>query len=575
MFKVNGASPPVGADKVELKDGDVVLWYWATFGDSGGPPTLLLQRAANGCYTVAKQNDAGTSTAAVGAVLLVDGRTIETGAARACIGPHRGLVRAVARGRSARTRCRSGCAGPPLSSSASPRWSPAAAGGAAAGTATVWVTRDRGQTVLLTKSVPAGLTAMQALRRVTHVKTRYGGRFVQAIDGIEGSLAAKHDWFYFVNGIEADQGAVEYRLRAGDVEWWDSRSWRGEAERAGRRGVLPGALPARLRRQGPGGGGRYETKDMRPLAFALANLVGAKSVAQARAPVLKDRNLLLVVPGQSILTASLRTPGGGAGSPVVFRVSTDVGLKLVKDPTLARHPVPGARVRPAVGLALLASLAAAALLAQHWVSIAVLVVILIALCVRAPASRRRPYLIGCAVTAGTVFVLTPLVEVIGSHPLWTGPSVPVLGPLDVTSEELSGAGIQALRLAAVTLAFAGYALLLDHDRLLGSARFARRSALAVALATRLVPTLERDAAGLAVALRGRGIEVAGLRGRARLLSPLVSGSLERAANLAEAMEARGFGRTGSTRVPQPAWTRLERLALVGAAALVAGGVLWL
>ena len=29
-FKVNGASPPVGADKVEVKDGDVVLWYWAT-----------------------------------------------------------------------------------------------------------------------------------------------------------------------------------------------------------------------------------------------------------------------------------------------------------------------------------------------------------------------------------------------------------------------------------------------------------------------------------------------------------------------------------------------------------------
>ena len=37
VFKVNGASPPVGADQVMLKDGDEVLWYYATFGATGGP----------------------------------------------------------------------------------------------------------------------------------------------------------------------------------------------------------------------------------------------------------------------------------------------------------------------------------------------------------------------------------------------------------------------------------------------------------------------------------------------------------------------------------------------------------
>ena len=40
VFKVNGVSPPVGADQATLKDGDTVLWYWATFTDAGGPPTL-------------------------------------------------------------------------------------------------------------------------------------------------------------------------------------------------------------------------------------------------------------------------------------------------------------------------------------------------------------------------------------------------------------------------------------------------------------------------------------------------------------------------------------------------------
>jgi hypothetical protein len=86
---------------------------------------------------------------------------------------------------------------------------------------------------------------------------------------------------------------------------------------------------------------RYETKDMRAVAFALANLVGAKSVAQAQTPVRKNRNLLLVVPGTSILTAGQRFPGQSAGSPVVFRISADVGRELVKDPSYAKYRYEG------------------------------------------------------------------------------------------------------------------------------------------------------------------------------------------------------------------------------------------
>jgi energy-coupling factor transport system permease protein len=158
--------------------------------------------------------------------------------------------------------------------------------------------------------------------------------------------------------------------------------------------------------------------------------------------------------------------------------------------------------------------------------------------------------------------------------LWEGPHIPVIGYLDVTSEEVAAAGIQALRLAAVGLAFAVYALLLDLDRLLQAAGFARRSVLVVGLATRLVPTLERDAAGFVEALRGRGVGVGGIRGHARLLSPVVAGSLERALNLAEAMEARGFGRAGRTRAPRPPWTRIDRLGIT-AALLLLVGALWL
>jgi hypothetical protein len=98
VFKVNGVSPPVGADKVELRDGDVVLWYWAQFSESGGPATLDLQRRPGGCYQVFKQDDKGARTAAAGAVLRVDGRSVATRAGRACLRGKHGLVRATLAG---------------------------------------------------------------------------------------------------------------------------------------------------------------------------------------------------------------------------------------------------------------------------------------------------------------------------------------------------------------------------------------------------------------------------------------------------------------------------------------------
>lgn len=98
VFKVNGVSPPVGADKVELKDGDVVLWYYAVFGAAGGPPTLELQRLPGNCYLVQSVNDAGRRTRAASATLVADGKRFRTRNGRACIGRHTGLVRAVAPG---------------------------------------------------------------------------------------------------------------------------------------------------------------------------------------------------------------------------------------------------------------------------------------------------------------------------------------------------------------------------------------------------------------------------------------------------------------------------------------------
>ena len=95
VFKVNGVSPPVGADKVTLKDGDRVLWYWATFGPAGGPPTLTLRAGPKrNCYRVLAQDDTGKTTPARGARLHVGGRSVLARNGSACVGAHRGLVTA-------------------------------------------------------------------------------------------------------------------------------------------------------------------------------------------------------------------------------------------------------------------------------------------------------------------------------------------------------------------------------------------------------------------------------------------------------------------------------------------------
>jgi hypothetical protein len=99
LFKVNGVLPQVGADKVVLKDRDRVLWYWSSFSPSGpGEKTLLLTRRSRNCYRVVAQDDTGTQTVPPGISLRVDGRTKVASGGSACVGKHRGLVRAFAPG---------------------------------------------------------------------------------------------------------------------------------------------------------------------------------------------------------------------------------------------------------------------------------------------------------------------------------------------------------------------------------------------------------------------------------------------------------------------------------------------
>ena len=111
------------------------------------------------------------------------------------------------------------------------------------GGATVRVTRDFGHTELeaiRTKTLREDQTVMRLLQSKLDVETRFGGRFVDAIDGLKGSHASgMRDWFFFVNGVEASVGAAEYELSPGDRVQWDYRNW----DAAMRVPAIVGAFP--------------------------------------------------------------------------------------------------------------------------------------------------------------------------------------------------------------------------------------------------------------------------------------------------------------------------------------------
>ena len=92
---------------------------------------------------------------------------------------------------------------------------------------TLTVTRGFGSTgvaQVTERRVPGSETVMRMLERHVRVNTRYGGGYVEAINGLSGS-ASHLDWFYYVNGVEASRGAATTTVNRGDRIWWDLHDW--------------------------------------------------------------------------------------------------------------------------------------------------------------------------------------------------------------------------------------------------------------------------------------------------------------------------------------------------------------
>jgi hypothetical protein len=91
------------------------------------------------------------------------------------------------------------------------------------------VSRDYGSKVMLQKtdSIRGSDTVLRVLDRNADITTRYGGGFIQSIDGLAGAQSGgrRSDWFFYVNGVESPIGAAQYDSSGGDRIWWDYRDW--------------------------------------------------------------------------------------------------------------------------------------------------------------------------------------------------------------------------------------------------------------------------------------------------------------------------------------------------------------
>jgi hypothetical protein len=194
------------------------------------------------------------------------------------------------------------------------------------GTASLWVTRDRGAEVIHTGPVPAGISALEAVDRELDVDTRYGGRFVQSIEGVQGSFAEQRDWFWYVNGLEGDTSASEYRLRPGEIVWWDYRSWAAQMQVP----VVVGAFPEPFLHGFDGDVPPAVVVGRSPAAAKLARLICGR--VAPRAP--PGANVLRIVPGRGFRAAR-------DGDRVVFTLGVDDAPRLARDPKVARYRFEG------------------------------------------------------------------------------------------------------------------------------------------------------------------------------------------------------------------------------------------
>lgn len=195
--------------------------------------------------------------------------------------------------------------------------------------------------------------------------------------------------------------------------------------------------------------------------------------------------------------------------------------------------------RAAAGIIWCAALGAGALICSNpIVLVAVLVAVLAGGAAAGVGHELRRALRLAVPLALAVAVINALVTPDGLTVIWRFGNLPVLGQRDVTLEATAYGAILGLRAATLVLCGVLYSVCVDPDEVLRLLRrWSFRSALTASVATRMLPVLLRDSARLAEAQRTRPGPAPG---RFQLMRATTAGVLDRALDVAAALEVRGY-----------------------------------
>jgi energy-coupling factor transport system permease protein len=139
---------------------------------------------------------------------------------------------------------------------------------------------------------------------------------------------------------------------------------------------------------------------------------------------------------------------------------------------------------------------------------------------------------------------------------------PIIGGA-ITLEAIVAGAVNGLALLSILVIFAAFNAGVDHYQLLrATPAFLFQAGVVISIAITFVPQMILSAKEIREAQLIRGHRFRGIRDLLPLILPLLASGLERAIQLAETMEARGFG---STVVPLSRWEGIRnQLATVAA-----------
>lgn len=153
--------------------------------------------------------------------------------------------------------------------------------------------------------------------------------------------------------------------------------------------------------------------------------------------------------------------------------------------------------------------------------------------------------------SAAIILINTLVSSHGTHVLFEAPfHLPLVGVPLITLEAIIYGAVMSLRLLSIISAFALLTFTVNPDDMMLAMiklRLPYKSVLVTSLSARFIPTLLDDIARITDVQRSRGLDLdrgrlpQRIKSRTAIVTALLSNSLDRAVQVAEAMESRAFG----------------------------------